>query len=224
MTDSRLKRAWRDWVVEESPEAAQRYCVELARSEQAPTPATILSHGIDWTAIPRHDAAQAAVYKAARVYLSMEPDEVCLEELAWVSEEHYFLLGDVNPSVMRTIAKVYETHGLELKAGDEDEAQEDYDRAQNKTSRSGAAKIRELERELSELERELGSLKVELDNVKRIRDFYQGESKRAKANLELHKGDRKKQLDFDGLQASYDILMKENVRLTKLLREATSGD
>ena len=212
MADKRLTKAWRDWVVDQSPEAAQRYCVELARAEKAPASATILSHGIDWSAFPRHNAAQAAIYMAAKTYLSMEPDETCLEELAWVSEEHYFLLGNVSPSIMRTIAKVYKAHGMELKAGDEAEAESDYERSKNTTSRSGAARIRELEREKA-------SLRVDLDDAVRMREFYKSESKRAKDRLVTLEGDRKQQLDFAGLEASYDILMKENRRLSSLLEK-----
>jgi hypothetical protein len=202
VADERLKQRWRDYVAESTPDNAMAYCRELARSEQAPANANVLG-SIGWES----NQARDAIYKAAKHHLGAESQDACFEELHWLTECHYWLLGNVSPSCMREIAKAYSAFGMELKQGDEGEARKDHERATPEGgSRAQRTKIRGLEQKVDSLKRKVENLEYNVSHYKRTSERL--EAGRAAAFKDA------------GFRDNYEKLRRENERLAKIIQEA----
>lgn len=202
MADERLKQRWRDYVAESTPDNAMAYCRELARSEQAPANANVLN-SIGWKSTQARDA----IYKATKHHLGADPGDACFEELHWLTECHFWLLGNVSPSCMREIAATYAAFGMQLKQGDEEEAMADHERSRpNSGSRAQRTKARGLEQKVD-------SLKHEVANAKHNVKYYKRQCERLKAG-------RAAAFKDAGFRENYEKLRHENERLAKLVQEA----
>lgn len=206
MSDERLAERWRTWCAESTPDNAQAYCVELARSDQAPAKATRLDT-IDWDKVG--ERTYAAIINAADRVLGKDEEEAFLEELHWLTECHYWALGQASPGVLRSIAQLYKSHGMELRQGDEEQAEADLRHA---TSSASTAGLREKIRELQDEVNNLRGAKRELEFARAARDKLQSEVNRTSSlRAKLHK--------LEGIESVNAKLKAENERLAKIIQD-----
>ncbi len=214
MSDQRTQKAWRDWVNESTPERAQVYCTEVARSGLVPCGATKLPDvSLDST---YREGLQDLVSTACRRFLATDFEDTMVEELYWLTENHYWVIGQPSPSILRALGKLYEDHGMELKEGDEEEAQNDLDTMAPRRSQESNSELRE---EVRTLRAKVNGLELQLKNADRAASHRKTAEARLRSQvdrLQKYEADAHKHAGMEAINAT---LKRENERLTKLLQD-----
>lgn len=239
MSDERVQKAWRDWVADPIAELAQVYCVEITRAGKQPSGATPLKD--IYLDTKYRSGLSDLIESACAKYLRQDFSITMLEDLHWLTENHYWIAGEPSPSLLRAVAKLYADHGMELLEGDEEAAQADLEvvRRQPRTSPTEEAdkETKRLKADLSQAQANLKALGTRLDeqstkHAKELKDkeawitTKDSEIKRLRAELSRLQRFETDAHKLAGLEATNHTLMRENERLTRIIQgreEATSG-
>lgn len=207
--DAREAEAWRRWRSDPTPENAQRWATVRLRCTGQPDNVTLLAR----LEFP-NEAVEQLFRMAVDLYAFPRAwHEATLEDLHWLTECHYWALNVPNagPGALRAVRRIYEEHCLELKVGDEEEADQDY---RDTLSQTQAA--RQLRRDLAEARRECKEKDEQVSRLKGLVSKLQIKLKHGKSTVEH----ARLQTEVANLQASYDALKEENERLSRALQAA----
>jgi hypothetical protein len=204
--DSRERETWRRWVTEQTPEAAVAWAKAHGRAMQRDAPETFLKEASELVD-PR---LRAALEAAAKLYVDRPLEEVLLVDMDWLTECHFWLVDGVGPATLRQVASFYETRGMKLETGSEDQAAQDAAQARARVKAAS-----HVEWKVDCLQADKKRLKAKIAELEQtIRDLAAGKvANKLRAELSEAREDA----------VSIDILRKENERLVKLIQERGVG-
>ncbi len=192
--DKREREAWRAWEADPTDENAQRWA-QLAGRRVARKKNEVPLRTMDLT-----PELSEVLAKAADSFLDRKLKKTLAGDFAGLTECHFYLLK-IPPKAMRLVKEWYDKVGMTLELGSEEVAETDY--------KAMADHDNHWKREAETAARERDRLEIKVQALNR-----------ALGSLER---DREKLFQFDGLQASYNMLKAENDRLCTLIRQKQPG-
>lgn len=206
MSDAEIRRLFRHWLTNQTPENAQRYVTALARANgdlAGPDTVDFLLGSA------RGQRVRRVVAMALKQFFGLTTREALSQKLAHLTEAHYnnlAVLGSLKAFSMGDLREFYKEAGVEFKEGTQQQVNDDI-----ATKPKNAAGWRTAH---AQLDWDYQALREEVDKL------HEENRVQGQTIVQL-----RNQMAKDGGQsATVEILRRENERLTRLLQGRALGE